>query len=90
MNWVYALKFFYLVEDDIDVILNGKDITVCGHGNSDVDNGHCASENIATMEMRSVYSALRYGSIVSWTVFLQLVFLPQSWTMYDGLSGFFF
>ena len=45
LKGVYSLQFFYLAEDEklffTQWYANGKDITVCGHENSDIGNDHC-------------------------------------------------
>ena len=47
LKGVYGLKLFYLDEDEKPFFtqwyVNGEDVMVCGHENSDVDNDHCAS-----------------------------------------------
>ena len=46
LKGVYGLKFFYLAEDEkpffTQSYANDKDVIVCAHENSFVDNGHCA------------------------------------------------
>ena len=45
MKGIYGLKFFYLAKNEkpfsTQWFTNGKDLIVCGHKNSDVDNDHC-------------------------------------------------
>ena len=47
LKGVYGLKFLYLAEYEKSFFTqwyaNSKDVIVCGHENSDVDNDHCAS-----------------------------------------------
>ena len=83
LKQVYGLKFFHLVEDEKPFVTrcyeNSKDVIVCGHKIPMwiMITTPLASENIATMELRSGYSVLPYAHSGLINSFLTISFFPS-------------